>query len=438
MSRIFVIGASGKTGRHLVDVLAEQGVSVRAASRCPEQLASAIVDRARFDWNDESTWLPALESVDAVYLVKPEATDVVERVRRFLDAMKSAGVGRLVLLSECAAETRPDSVAERQVEKVVEISDCEWTILRPSWFMDDVVDANFFGPMVRGSRTIAMTTGGSAIAWIDARDVAAVAAELLRGGGYVREAVDISGPEALTLDQLSARITAVAGVTITAIEESVLEAETRMRAEGLDDGFIAYMTRIAESIVAGDTAAVSDQVERITGRPPRSLSAFLVENVARLHPPSTSIGVVDAEQELRCARANEALFRRMIAAWARSDFDDLIDCFADDVVYIDMPFPDEPVRGKASFRKHVERYNALFADGHVDVEFLTLVGNSTTVVGELLCRARYLGAGAAPGGVEVTWHATLVDTIANGQVVTEHVYFDPTAFDRAVHLPATV
>ncbi|WP_158691373.1 NAD(P)H-binding protein [Amycolatopsis nivea] len=432
-----VIGASGKTGRHVVAGLVSRGATVRAASRTPEQLDAPGADPTRFDWHDESTWGPALETVDGVYLVKPESSDVVEVVGRFLGAMKAVGAARLVFLSESATQTRSDDITERHVERVVEASGLQWTILRPSWYMDDIVDAEFFGSMVRDDRIIVMTTGGSATAWIDARDIADVAAEILVNGGEVGRALDLTGPEALTLDQLAERITAAAGDPVKGVEESVLEAKSRMRAEGLDEGFVAYMTRIVESIVAGDTATVTGEVERVTGRPPRNIDAFLAEHAAQLRPVREVKSELDAEYANQLARENEALFRRQISAWARNDLDDLIDCYTDDMVYTDMPFADQQVRGKAAFREYMAGYNALFAGSQVEVEIVTLVASSANVVGELLCRARYVGTGAPEGGVPVEWYATLVDTIVGRKIVSEHAYFDPTAFDKAVEQTAT-
>lgn len=437
MKRILVIGASGKTGRHVVSGLVSRGTTVRAASRRPEQLGIGGADPTRFDWDDESSWGPALEGVDGVYLVKPQSPDVVEVVAKFLDSMKAAGAGQVVLLSECAAQTRSGDITERHVELVVEASDLEWTILRPSWYMEDIVDDEFFGPMIRNDRIIVMTTGGSAIAWIDARDIAEVAVEVLINGGSAGQSLDLTGPEALKLDQLAERISAAAGESVRAIEESVAEAEARMRSDGWDEDLIAYITRIGESIIAGDTASVTGEVERVTGRPPRSIDAFLTEHAARLRSVREEGTKMDAEQALKRARDNEALFRRLISAWARTDLDTLIDCFADDMVYTDMPFHDAPVRGKAAFREHVERFNAMFADGQVDVKFVTVVANCTNIVGELRCRANVVGPGTPKGGVPVTWYATLVETVVDGKVVNERVYFDPAAFDMAVKQTTT-
>jgi Predicted nucleoside-diphosphate-sugar epimerases len=140
---------------------------VRAGSRHAEQIDTPDVEAVRFDWHDESTWMPALEDMDGVYLVKPESEDVAEVVGRFMVQMASSGVNRLVLLSECAADTRAEDLPERRVELLVQASELNWTILRPNWMMQDLVDEGFFGADVRDRRVIAMTTGGQAMAWID-------------------------------------------------------------------------------------------------------------------------------------------------------------------------------------------------------------------------------------------------------------------------------
>ncbi|WP_084622748.1 MULTISPECIES: NAD(P)H-binding protein [Nocardioides] len=438
MSQILVIGARGKTGRYVASGLVSRGVSVKAASRNPDELSGGHGVPTRFDWHDGSTWEPALVGVDAVYLVKPESDDVVEIVTEFLRAMEDAGVRRLVLLSECATHTRSDDVTERRVELAVEATNLQWTILRPSWFMQDIIDDDFFGPMVRDDGIIVMTTGGSATAWIHVRDIAEVAVELLIGGGSIGQALNLTGPEALTLKELAERITAAAGTPVLGVEETVAEAESRMRRDGFDEDTIAYLTRIVESIIEGHTANVTGDVERIVGHPPRHIDSFLADHARDLR----RTGDLDADNSgintrVDVATDNEALFRRLVAAWASSDFDALLDCFADDMVYTDMPFPDAPVLGKAAFRRHVSDYNALFARGQVDTELVTVVATESHVVGELSCRAQYVGPGAPAEGVPVHWYATLVDTIVDGKVSSEHAYFDPTAFEKAVQRVST-
>jgi Ketosteroid isomerase-related protein len=263
-------------------------------------------------------------------------------------------------------------------------------------------------------------------------DIGEVAAAALVNGVGIREAVYLTGPEALTLDQLAERISAHAGGPIEAVEEPIPAAEARMRADGLDEEFITYITRISQTIVAGDVARTNDEVERLTGRAPGRIDAFLAANATQLAASGgigPSPGLEDAP---KLARDNEALFRRVVAAWSCNEIDNLLGCYADDLVYTDMPLPDQPVSGKAAFRAHMEAYNGLFAGGQVEVDIVATVTSSTHVAGELFNRAKYIGPGAPAGGVPVSWYATLVVTIVGGKVVAEHAYYDPTTFEKAV------
>lgn len=136
--------------------------------------------------------------------------------------------------------------------------------------------------------------------------------------------------------------------------------------------------------------------------------------------------------EARLARENEALLKRQVDAWARNDLDELLTLYNEDMVYIDMPFSDSPVRGKQAFREYLRGYNAQFVSGTVEVEYANIVASSTAVVGELWVKARYVGEGAPDGGAEISWSVVLIDTIVDGKVSTEHAHFDSLAFAKAI------
>ena len=127
-----------------------------------------------------------------------------------------------------------------------------------------------------------MTTGGSAMSWIDARDIAAVAVELLIGQNCGKQALTLTGPGAFTLEQLADRISAAAGAVVLPLEEATEAAETRMRNAGAPEQFIEYFSNIGRSIMKGDTAVVTDVVAQITGQQPRSLDVFLAEHAPSL------------------------------------------------------------------------------------------------------------------------------------------------------------
>jgi ketosteroid isomerase-like protein len=353
-------------------------------------------------------------------------------VSDFVESMADAGVPKLVLLSECAAQTRTVEVAERAVELAIQSSEIAWTILRPSWYMQDLINESFFGPMIRDEGQLVMTTGGERIAWIDARDVGRVAASVLLGSDAACEALELTGPEALTLDEVALRITRVAGSRVVGVEEPGYAAVDRMRRHGMADDEIAYLSRISDSICAGMTSTVTDAVRQFTGSDAISLDAFLIEHEALVRS-SVQLDVAGSSSESpEDVRYNEALFRRVISCWATNDLDGLLECFTEDLEYTDMPFPDQSVRGKAAFRQHLEAYNSMFLDGQVEVDFVQVVANSTNVIGELVCRAVYVGPDAPPGGVVVRWCATISDTVLGGKVAYERAYYDPAAFGNAV------
>lgn len=145
---------------------------------------------------------------------------------------------------------------------------------------------------------------------------------------------------------------------------------------------------------------------------------------------------MQASVEIQLSRENEDLLRRQVDAWARNDLDELLTLYNDEMEYIDIPFSDHPVRGKAKFREYLKDYNTQFVSGTVRVEFVNIIASSTAVVGELWCTARYVGEGAPEGGVEISWAVVLIDTIVNGKVSTEHAHFDSQAFAKAIEQAA--
>ncbi len=286
MGSVLVTKAAGTTGRYVVSGLAKRGAKVKAASRNPSLEARSDIVPVAFDWDDRSTWASALNGCDAIYLVKPESDEVARIVQDFIGLAEKAGAAKVVLLSEIAAETRADDAHELQVERIIEQSNLDYAILRPNWFMQDFVDERFFGELIRQDSIIVMTTGGAATAWIDARDIAAVAVELLLSQNCGKQALTLTGPEAFTLEQLAGRITAAAGTVIQPVEESTEAAEQRFRSTGASEGFIEYFSNIGRSIIAGDTAVVTAVVDDVTGHQPRNLDAFLAEHAPWLRKGS--------------------------------------------------------------------------------------------------------------------------------------------------------
>ncbi|MDP9819327.1 NAD(P)H-binding protein [Spirilliplanes yamanashiensis] len=255
-SPILVLGGTGKTGRRVVDRLTERGVLTRVGSRSAE---------IPFDWEDRSTWGPALEGVSAVYisfypeLAFPGATETIEVFTRTAVA---AGARRLVLLSGRGEEEA------RASELVVERSGVAWTIVRASWFNQNFSENFLLGPVLSGD--IALPAGDAAEPFVDADDIADVAVAALTSEGHDGQVYEVAGPRLLTFADVAKEISDATGRDVRYTPVSTEEYAAVLRAQDLPMEFVDLFTKILD----GRNASLTDGVRRALGREPRDFRDY--------------------------------------------------------------------------------------------------------------------------------------------------------------------
>lgn len=263
IDRILVLGATGKSGRRLLPRLAARGATVRAASRKPGD------GRTLFDWDSPDTHDPALAGVDAIYLVSPDfVEDPTPVVGPFLERAARAGVSRLVLVSSMGVEfpNEGPGSGRYKLEQQVMASGIDWTILRPGGFAQNFSEG-FLLPGILQADTVATATGDGAVAFVDADDIAAVAAAALTEDGHAKATYVVTGPQALTFAEAAAIISAVAGRTVVHRKIRSDEFTQILLGAGLPAGYAAIVVGNQEAIRDGLGASVTDIVPRVTGRP---------------------------------------------------------------------------------------------------------------------------------------------------------------------------
>lgn len=270
LTRVLVTGVRGKTGVPLARLLlARPGVQVLGGSSDPAKVTLDGVLPTAFSWDEPSGWAAATD-VDAVYVVRPDREDAPELIAALV--ARTAPGTRVVLLSEQDADyVGPDGWAMR-AEHAVRRGGRDWTILRPSWFMQVFTDPRFYLDELRDHGRLAYSSGGQPVAWIDARDIAAVAERAVVEPGHAGRVYELTGPEALGLPRTAELLSRALGRPVVHLETTVEEA--------LDgtEGFERDLTRVTfERVHAGSFAVVSDTVERVTGRPANSLEDFLTD-----------------------------------------------------------------------------------------------------------------------------------------------------------------
>ena len=278
MGDVLVTGATGKVGRHVVTGLVEAGEPVRAASRHPSPPDGATA--TPFDWADESTWDAALDGADRLFLVAQAEGlfDPTGPVLAFLDRAVAAGVGRVVLLSAMGMEHAPEAIPLRRVELAVEAADVASTVVRPNWF-DQNFDTGPFVPAMAQEGRLPAPTGDATVSFVDTRDIAAVAVAALVDDGHAGQAYTLTGPEALSFGDVARVLSQVWERPLRHDDVEAPQMQSYLEGMGMPGEYAEMLTGMMTQMPSGSAAPVTDDVERVTGRPARS-----VEEYARTTP----------------------------------------------------------------------------------------------------------------------------------------------------------
>ncbi|WAL63411.1 NAD(P)H-binding protein [Amycolatopsis cynarae] len=270
-----VIGATGTTGSRTAAQLTAAGQRVKAASRRATPVAGT--EPVPFDWYDPATHTAALDGVDRVYLIPPVGdSDPATTMLPFLYQARIAGVHRAVLLSSSAISEGGPAVG--RVHQALPDLFEQWAVLRPSWFMQNFTGAHAHALSIRDEGIIWSATESGRVGFVDAEDIAAVAVRALTGEQAPNTDLVLTGPEALSYDDIAAIVTEVTGRPVVhrrlCYEQMRDRLTTQMPVE-----FAAILAGLDRAIAEGAEDRITDTVQRLTGRPPRTFQALLEREV---------------------------------------------------------------------------------------------------------------------------------------------------------------
>ncbi len=278
---ILITGASGTVGSAVLAEIAGRGLPHRALYRSTAEAAKAPArtEAVLGDFADKASLAPALRGVRGVFLVCSPIPQLVELETNAIEAAQAAGVERIVLSSALGAGDYPKSFPSwhRKVEERLKATRMEYIILRPNSFMQNVVA--FYAPSVRAQGAFFAAMDEARIAYIDVRDVAAVAATVL-GGGHDGATYELNGPEALSCVEVASKISKLADVSARFVDIPVEEQRKAMLGLGMPDWQVTALLDLQAYYTGGRGGSVDGTVERVLGRPARTMDAFLEEQAA--------------------------------------------------------------------------------------------------------------------------------------------------------------
>jgi uncharacterized protein YbjT (DUF2867 family) len=271
MSKILVVGANGTVGTGLVKLLSERGQQVaRATSRATGEAGDVHLNVV-----DRSGLATAFDGIEKAFLLAPPGyTNQDELLSPVIDQATSKGVRKIVLMTAMGANA-DEAAPMRKVERHLERSGLVYAIIRPNWFMQNFNTFWLNGIVNQGK--IMLPTGNGKGSFIDARDISAVAAELLVGGKGDGQEFDLTGSDVLDHDEVAAILSRVTGRTIV-YEDITPEAMLAgLIGAGLPKAYSEFLVMILGYFKAGYSARTTDAVATITGKAPRRFEQYATD-----------------------------------------------------------------------------------------------------------------------------------------------------------------
>lgn len=271
MSRILVVGASGTVGSELSRLLATQGETVvKATSREP-----SAADQVQLNLVNLAGLKAAFEGIDSAFFLAPPGHPNQEALLApLIDEAKARDLKKVVLMTAMGANA-DENTPLRKAERRLEASGLTYNIIRPNWFMQNF--NTFWLHGIRAAGQIFLPVGTAKGSFIDARDIAAVAARLLTSEAFANRDFDLTGPRALDHAEVAGLLTQATGKTIGFTDitpDAMLQALVEA---GLPKDYAAFLVLILGHFKAGYAERTTGAVQQITGHEPRTIEQYAAD-----------------------------------------------------------------------------------------------------------------------------------------------------------------
>lgn len=258
-----VLGATGKTGHRIVNLLRENQLPVREGSR------SATPP---FDWSNQKGWDACLAGVSSIYinyapdLAMPGATDAIQAL---VEKARDHGVSKLVILSGRGEEEA------QACEAIVAASGVDWTVVRASWFNQNFSEGAFIDMVLAG--TITLPAGDMVEPYVDVDDIAEVAFAALTEPGHSGEIYEVTGPRLMTLSDIASDLSNATGRKIEYVDVPHDAFISGIAQSGAPDDVVWILDYLFATVLDGRNAYLTDGVQRALGRAPKDFASYAQE-----------------------------------------------------------------------------------------------------------------------------------------------------------------
>jgi (4-alkanoyl-5-oxo-2,5-dihydrofuran-3-yl)methyl phosphate reductase len=275
-----VTGATGNIGGRVAERLLQQGAQTRVFVRNADKATKRYGDRVDVrvgDLADPATLSRAVEGADVVFLVST-GPDLAEKDKRAANIAKSAGVRLLVKLSTDDVEHRVGTgVWHADGEAAIRDSGIGFVFVQPSGFMDNFLN---WADAIKADGVVRCAAGDGTIPFIHSDDIADVAVAAMTRPQYVGQSLPITGPEALSFADMTAKVGAVIGRELRFQALADDDERRQQAAWGSPAPLIEARLSIFRAIREGKLAAVTENVASVLGREAISFDQWARQHAA--------------------------------------------------------------------------------------------------------------------------------------------------------------
>jgi uncharacterized protein YbjT (DUF2867 family) len=207
-----------------------------------------------------------------MFLLTPNSERQVGYILQAVAAAKRAGVRHIVRVSVMGADAEPGVILGRQhfaAEREIRASGIGWTMLRPTFFMDNFI--RYYGVDPHKDSQVYLPNGDGKAAWVDPVDVGEAAAKVLCTDRYVGSVIDLTGSALLSTAEALSALNSVLGHRHTYVDVSEQVAREAMEKSGMPAWVADAFLELNALIRHGHAATLTSGVEQVLGRPPRSM-----------------------------------------------------------------------------------------------------------------------------------------------------------------------
>jgi uncharacterized protein YbjT (DUF2867 family) len=275
--KTLVVGATGNVGSGVLAALVARGADVRGLAHGEAGVAAireAGAEPVTGDLTELSSLRPAFDGVDAAFVVTRGLENQVEMAANAVEAAKRAGLRRIVRLSAFVPEPASRTILGRQhreIEEVVKDAGLPYTILRPTFFMQNILGA---AQTVAAGGVMYLPFGDGRAGIIDVRDIVDVAVEALASEAHGGRTYTLTGPASISMHDVARALTEALRREVRYVDVPVQAGVESMIGMGMPKFMAETYGELFVNFAQGGADRVTDDVERVSGHPARSIDDF--------------------------------------------------------------------------------------------------------------------------------------------------------------------